>query len=715
MTVYHLVTNSVQPQQVRETDGAFVIEDVPFVKPMHLSGGYVPERSIEETAPLWDGAPATLRHARDASGRPIAANRKPEIHLGVAEDPTFDGEFVRANIRIQKDRLDAVDGGDAVRDKLESGEQIDVSSQYAARDLPPGEYDGAMRENVEKITRPDSIAILPDQRGKCSIEQGCGIDPQLVANAEVSVPMTRANATHDGEDMDAAADAEFEVGDLVRWRTQASPGTGRVARVVTESGEAVESEADVENPPTRVASEDEPAYKLDDWIGEEFAQGQVVKSGSEILGRWEDAPEAAMQANATSFRLTEVSPEAVADGPGFTDEPWDGDVVVADLPNPSEDDDAADVLDQTMAAVPADQDAREAKANWKLPFRAGTDAPVNTRALVAIDGALSGARNGVEDLSQETRAAIDEWVNAMLVAAPGGRFGSLDEQSANVFARIGRQVTEALGLSAAESDSQQTMPAEPGADPVTVIGNAETADSSLVTTLMSAIDDATGEDTDQADVVDEIADAAGIEDGTVNSILRGDIECPPPDRLAGFAEALGVSESELMDAANTDGCELSSNAQGSMKDRATKIDEITSNSAITAESLKDACDERVEKLHEDVVANGTADDGGEDLADRLDSIEEQMVTEDDLEDVVANTQDKQKESELAEEIVANSAEYDDTEEVREDYPTVAALEAKHDQLTQPSGAPPAGGLEANLGGDDDVTDEYDVGTGVLTE
>jgi len=184
----------VSPQQVTETQDAYIIENVPFVRPMRLSGGYVPENSIKRTANKWDGKPATLNHPRNGSGEPVAAARKPETHLGTIEAPTFDGEYVRGDIRINKADLEAA-GPEAqdIQRKLESGEQIDVSSQYAAQELEPGEYDGQYRENVERIVRPDSVAILPNKPGVCSVEDGCGINPQMVANAEVSLTV-QANA-----------------------------------------------------------------------------------------------------------------------------------------------------------------------------------------------------------------------------------------------------------------------------------------------------------------------------------------------------------------------------------------------------------------------------------------------------------------------------------------------------------------------------------------
>lgn len=363
MTQYHLVTNSVQPQQVRKTADAYIIEDVPFIKPMELSGGYVPRANIEAKTPLWDGVSSTLRHARNAQGKPIPASRRPDLQLGSVEEPYFDGEYTRANIRVEKDRLDAVDGADTLRTKLENGEPINVSSQYAPAPLEPGEYDGAYRSNVERIVRPDSVALLPEKRGRCSIEDGCGINPQLVANAEVHVPMTR-NAAH-GEDMDATA---------------------------------------------------------------------------------------------VGYELTAVAPDDVEQ---WTDDEWDGDAAVAAMPNPSEDDDAPAVLDQTHAVVPTDDDTRDSKANWKLPIRESPDAPVNTRALVAIDARL-GQTEGFGD---PLRERVSEWASAMLAAAPDDLFGAAGDgdQSANVLERLGRQVLDGLGLT--DQDSHETVPAESGADP----------------------------------------------------------------------------------------------------------------------------------------------------------------------------------------------------------------------------------------------------------
>lgn len=642
-----LITNSVAPTQVKETDSEYIIENVPFIKPMELSGGYVPRANIKETTPRWDGVPATLNHPRNDRGQPVAADRKPETHIGHVENPRFDGEFVRANIRIQKANLQSAAAAD-IKAALENGEKINVSSQYAAQPAPSGEYDGQIRENVEKITRPDSVAILPNQQGKCSVKDGCGINPEMVANAEVQIPMQ------------GNADAQFSDGDMVRWSTQGSPGTGRVAQVVTEPGEQVVSEADVENPPVREATEDEPVYKLDDWDGEEFVSGQVVKSESEILGEWSDPPDEALEANAVDIDGVPIPEEFTFDNPGeamekaqemgfeeihthgegddttfmpgpshddlvsaltddgempevqdnntqsanqtdlaltdvspgdvdYTDREWNGPDAEAGMPNPSESDDNAAILDQAFLLHPTDEDARDSKANWKLPFRQGPDAPVNTRALVAAKGGRG--LPAVDDVSEATKDDTMERIQDFLVDAPSDLFGSIE--------------------------SEQEGAAKHG---------------------------------------DEMSDNMGD-----------------------------------------------------------KTEELISNHGFRPDHLPPEDSRCFQRIYQQFTANTMSNDTQTDDKIGLDDLSEDAqnaLVERAEERIEANRKEQQK-TDLAGDIVANSNEYDETESVLEDYPTMQALKTKKKELTTTGATPSMGVTREDMSSNDEI--DFDVGTGVLTE
>lgn len=587
---YTLIANSVDPDQVAERtingDRYLVAKDVTFIRPMELAGGYVPEQSVANSAPAWDQQPLTINHPKNLPDRPwydpdydgfyVAANATDEVRrrkvIGHAEDPIRNGDgSVSADLAHNADRLEAIANGEAVAredaeaaeallEALENGQPFDVSSQYFPQPLPPGTYDGEHREQVEAIANADSIAILPTKDGVCSLEDGCGFQPQ-----------------------------------------QATANAGVVRAPVAN--------ADPSDDPTGASS-----------------------SGSDTT------------ANAIDYALTDVSPEDVDE---WMDDEWDGSDAIAGLPNPSEDDDAPAVLDATHAVHPTGEEARDAKSNWKLPFRTGPDAPVNTRALVAIDAALSGGRGGVEGIGDNVRSDVVDWTSEMLEAAPDDLFGATEdgEPSANTLLDLGRRAAAAIGLTGGSSGDE---PAESGT------GSPPSADG--------------------------------------ESIPRGVANGSDP------ADEPGVT----------------------MDNREELIEEITSNSAITAGSLKDACDERVELIHEDVMDGtdptgngGSTDDGGrDDLAERLDSIEANMVTEDDLEDVVANAQQQSAKEDRVERIIANSAEYDaDDKDALMETPD-AVLEDIEAGLSSNATLPGATGAAeratANAGGEN--LDDYPDGT-----
>ena len=55
----------------------------------------------------------------------------------------------------------------------------------------------------------------------------------------------------------------------------------------------------------------------------------------------------------------------------------------------------------------------------------------------------------------------------------------------------------------------------------------------------------------------DLAEAAGVDEDTMEQILSGDINCPPRERLEGLAGLLDVPVSRLIDAAEEDGCDYS--------------------------------------------------------------------------------------------------------------------------------------------------------------
>lgn len=77
----------------------------------------------------------------------------------------------------------------------------------------------------------------------------------------------------------------------------------------------------------------------------------------------------------------------------------------------------------------------------------------------------------------------------------------------------------------------------------------------------------------RSQVIRQMGNEADIEPGTVRQILNAEIDCPPPERIRGFAQALDVSAQSLFDAAEEDGCMYEQSAERAAKSstRAAKL------------------------------------------------------------------------------------------------------------------------------------------------
>ena len=83
-------------------------------------------------------------------------------------------------------------------------------------------------------------------------------------------------------------------------------------------------------------------------------------------------------------------------------------------------------------------------------------------------------------------------------------------------------------------------------------GGTETRGAALVRLLEDRLP---ADGADRGAAIERMASAAGISVSTVGQILRAEIDCPPDERLRGFAAALGIGPDELARAVATDGCQ----------------------------------------------------------------------------------------------------------------------------------------------------------------
>jgi len=170
------------------------------------------------------------------------------------------------------------------------------------------------------------------------------------------------------------------------------------------------------------------------------------------------------------------------------------------------------------------------------------------------------------------------------------------------------------------------------------------------------------------------------------------------DRVLSF---IGWKNEETM------GAESPADDTSTMEERTA---ELVANHGFTADNLPSEETECFDRIYEAVTSNESDEPEEPETETETDDepmTDEVVLTEDELEDmieakaqeIVANDKEESEKESLAQEIVANSAEYDDTEAVTEDFPTVASLETKRDQVTD-TGVMPGTGATGNAGADD---------------
>ncbi|SEO71228.1 hypothetical protein SAMN05216388_101776 [Halorientalis persicus] len=401
-------------------------------------------------------------------------------------------------------------------------------------------------------------AAFPDELDDPHVSEYGSIPDLRKATGNDIVDMTQPP----GERASLADLGQFAPGGVVSWRTgNGTLAYGKVqAKIQRGQFDDLLSTDQVVTAPAVLIGVHEPGQG-DTWTPAERLVAR--KPGS--VTRHDDFPaapasEAAMAALAAdSYEVTNVSPDEITgDGPGFTDTEWDGDDVTASLPNPSEADDAAGVLDQTMALVPTDDEARDAKSNWKAPFRDGPDAPVNTRALVAIDAAISGARGGFEGVADATLDALSDWTQSMLAAAPDGLFGADDPEAAAATAGWLAATTaddpsgEAQDRDTADSTDSPTTATATDSGGTDTMSNDNDTDSPDVEALLERVDEKEAQIDDleaeleaKAETIDEKEERIAELEET-NEELREQNEAAREQYAAALAEADTIlSEDEL--------------------------------------------------------------------------------------------------------------------------------------------------------------------------
>lgn len=144
----------------------------------NLGRTFLPAEEIEASADAWNGMPVVVRHPTKR-GQPVSA-RSPDVlearGVGNVFNARFEDGSLKADVFVDLERTKAVeDAGDVVQN-VERGQPGEVSTGFGTHvENTTGSHDGEEYEAVLRRICPDHLALLPTEKGACSVTDGCGL------------------------------------------------------------------------------------------------------------------------------------------------------------------------------------------------------------------------------------------------------------------------------------------------------------------------------------------------------------------------------------------------------------------------------------------------------------------------------------------------------------------------------------------------------------
>lgn len=197
---------------------------VPITEGVH-NGEFISFEEIAFFPEAWDGRPLPIDHPKDKNGIPQTAN-SPEVLesqvigqlFNVVARPDIRG--ISGELWIDVAKAGEVPGGASVLDRLQSGGQLEVSTGYFTLvDDISGEFNGESFVGSQRDVRPDHLALLPEDTGACSWEDGCGAprinqEKAIMPDPSTETGTVRVNGEHLGTVLSAMLTAQSSGGGI---------------------------------------------------------------------------------------------------------------------------------------------------------------------------------------------------------------------------------------------------------------------------------------------------------------------------------------------------------------------------------------------------------------------------------------------------------------------------------------------------------------------
>jgi len=173
---------ALKAQRVRRNGKDWLVAPIVSIVPGILPGSQgrllYPESEVKDSTPEWDGIPITQYHPTTENGDPASAQDPGVLQrqgIGYLAKSQYNGKLTH-QAWFDVERTKRIDS--RIYQALIKGHPMEVSTGLFTDnyDPQPNEtWKGQSFDYVARNYKPDHLAILPDQVGACSRNDGCGL------------------------------------------------------------------------------------------------------------------------------------------------------------------------------------------------------------------------------------------------------------------------------------------------------------------------------------------------------------------------------------------------------------------------------------------------------------------------------------------------------------------------------------------------------------
>jgi len=183
--IMRISTNDCEKLKTRfeEVDGKnYLVAPCILVKEQVLNGEYLTATAIKNSVELWEGQRVVVNHPVGKDGESENANTRDSIeeyHVGYVWNVAYDepSKKLKGEVFLDIDKMAKNEESKAAYDKVLKSQQMECSTGYYVTTLEEkeDEYDGVPYTAIQHEIIPNHLALLPNDVGACSLEDGGGV------------------------------------------------------------------------------------------------------------------------------------------------------------------------------------------------------------------------------------------------------------------------------------------------------------------------------------------------------------------------------------------------------------------------------------------------------------------------------------------------------------------------------------------------------------